>query len=135
MEKEKFFPFYKTYLQGGQMQSMEEIERNDETVSVFAGDAFLQDWEDALMRSYYPPHIQRMQEITEGDCDELDYEGSMIYDECPDRVRLGLARDRIFDRMRQDSVPEAINQEDFAKDVAETLLYQEILARRALGKR
>ncbi|MCI8513358.1 MAG: hypothetical protein HFI93_01825 [Lachnospiraceae bacterium] len=91
--------------------------------------------DQVYFRTLCPPCIRRIRDYVEEECDHLDGPGSMIYDECPDRVRLGLARDRIFDRMRQDSVPEAINQEDFAKDVAETLLYQEILARRALGKR
>lgn len=86
-------------------------------------------------RTLYPSCIRRMKDYVEEECDHLDGPGGLIYDEYPDRVRLRLARDRIFARMKEDSVPEAIYQEELARDVAETLLYQEILARRASGKR
>lgn len=88
----------------------------------------------AYFRTLYPSCIRRMRDYVEEECDHLDGPGSLIYDEYPDRVRLGLARDRIFTRMKEDSVPEAVYQEEFARDVAETLLYQEILSRRASGK-
>ena len=129
------------------MQSMEEIERNDETVSVFAGDAFLQDWEDALMRSYYPPHIQRMQEITEGVCDELDYEGSMIYDEYPDPYLLQKAGDLVLDIWEAEYPTDTLETQEMRRpphgghkrkpprrgpleDLARVLLFHEISRRR-----
>lgn len=88
----------------------------------------------AYFRTLYPSCIRRMRDYVEEECDHLDGPGSLIYDEYPDRVRLRLARDRIFDRMREDSVPEAVYQEELARDVAETLLYQEILSRRGAGR-
>lgn len=92
-------------------------------------------WDQGYFRPMYPPCIRRMKDYVEEECDRLDGPGSLIYDEYPDRERLRLARDRAFNRMRQDSVPEAIQQESFARDVAETLLYQEILERRNSGRR
>lgn len=86
-------------------------------------------------RTMYPSCIRRMRDYVEEECDHLDGPGSLIYDEYPDRVRLRLARDRIFNRMKEDSVPEAIYQEELARDVTETLLYQEILSRRVSGKK
>ncbi len=147
MEKEKFFPFYMTYLPGGQMRGMEEATKNDETMSVFAGDAYLQDWEDALMRSYYPLHIQRMQEIAEGVCDELDYEGSMIYDEYPDPHLLAKAGEKVLSiweaeysseelatqEMRRPHGPHRPGgrpPEEPLKDLARVLLFHEISRRR-----
>ena len=65
---DKYFPFYEAYAspllyQGERMQE-EEFE---------------------LMKSYYPETVRRIQEQVEEECDLLDYEGSRLYDEYPDK--------------------------------------------------
>lgn len=40
------------------------------------------------MRSYYPDTARRIQEKAEAQCQLLDYEGSRLYDEYPDRFML-----------------------------------------------
>ena len=65
---DKYFPFYEAYAspllyQGERMQE-EEFE---------------------LMKSYYPGTVRRIQEQIEEECDLLDYEGSRLYDEYPDK--------------------------------------------------
>lgn len=34
----------------------------------------------------YPSEIADLKEIIDDECDKLDYEGSMMYDECPDKL-------------------------------------------------
>lgn len=48
------------------------------------GNAILRDFE--YFRSMYPMHLKTLQLHVEKACDEMDYKGSPIYDEYPDRV-------------------------------------------------
>ena len=66
-----FYPFYAT--QGSPGFYNEERE---------------QEKEFDLMRSYYPDTARRIQEKAEAQCQLLDYEGSRLYDEYPDRFML-----------------------------------------------
>ena len=68
MYYDKFLPFYMTYADSS-LYSRERI----------------QEQEFALMKSYYPQTVQRIQEKIEEECDLLDYEGSRLYDEYPDK--------------------------------------------------
>ncbi|MBP3542643.1 MAG: hypothetical protein J6J86_00275 [Lachnospiraceae bacterium] len=40
------------------------------------------------MRQMYPKRLQRIKDIIEDECDKLEYEGSMMFDEYPDRLSL-----------------------------------------------
>ena len=44
------------------------------------------EWE--ILKSWYSDEVLQMQVAVERACDELDYEGSWIYDEYPDRGRM-----------------------------------------------
>lgn len=47
------------------------------------------------LQQMYPADAKRMQKKVEEECDKLEYEGSMMYDEYPDRVSMLLICDRI----------------------------------------
>ena len=47
-----------------------------------------QEREFDLMKSYYPDTARKIQEKAEAQCQMLDYEGSRLYDEYPDRFML-----------------------------------------------
>lgn len=49
------------------------------------------------LQQMYPADAKRMQKRVEEECDKLEYEGSMMYDEYPDRVSMLLICDRIAD--------------------------------------
>lgn len=66
MEEPK--PFYKAAGKGKLYEQEEPLER-----------------ERGLMRSYYPETSVYVQAFVEDACDRLDYEGSFIYDEYPDK--------------------------------------------------
>ena len=64
-------PFYMTYpMQNLYMMEM-EYERDLER-----------------MKELYPKEVQRLREMIERRCDEMEYDGSRIYDENPDRFML-----------------------------------------------
>ena len=63
-----FFPFYVAYA----------------NPSLYDGER-IQEREFQLMKSYYPDTVRRIQERVEQECERLDYEGSMLYDEYPDK--------------------------------------------------
>lgn len=62
------------------------------------------------LQQMYPADAKRMQRKVEEECDKLEYEGSMMYDEYPDRVTMLLMCDRIAD---------ALAREDAEKQAAE----------------
>ena len=119
-----FYPFYAT--QGSPGFYNEERE---------------QEKEFDLMRSYYPDTARRIQEKAEAQCQLLDYEGSRLYDEYPDRFMLyhichqvkGLCR-----QIREQVAGELEMQEiadRFLDDLIEVLVYQEISRRRCRRRR
>ena len=69
MYYDEFFPFYEVYADSGLCREEERQER-----------------ERNLLKSWYPETIRRLQEIAEEEGQRLDYEGSRIYDEYPDRT-------------------------------------------------
>lgn len=54
------------------------------------------------LQQMYPADAKRMQRKVEEACDRLDYEGSMMYDEYPDRVSMLLMCDRIAEELRRE---------------------------------
>ena len=50
------------------------------------------------MKELYPREVRQLQEMIERRCDELEYEGSRIYDENPDRRMLDEEACRLYER-------------------------------------
>ena len=48
------------------------------------------------MNQLYPKEAKDLQKFVEDECDKLEYEGSMMFDEYPDRVMLKMICDRIY---------------------------------------
>ena len=114
---DKYFPFYEAYAspllyQGERMQE-EEFE---------------------LMKSYYPETVRRIQEQVEEECDLLDYEGSRLYDEYPDRLMLYHICSQIKEEMAADTSAQEMPG-GFLDDLIEVLVYQEISRRRCRRRR
>ena len=114
---DKYFPFYEAYAspllyQGERMQE-EEFE---------------------LMKSYYPETVRRIQEQVQEECDLLDYEGSRLYDEYPDRFMLYHICSQIKEEMAADTSAQEMPG-GFLDDLIEVLVYQEISRRRCRRRR
>jgi hypothetical protein len=112
MYDDKFYPFYATYA----------------SPRIFQGEQ-TQEQEFRLMKSYYPQTARRIQEMVEDECQRLDYEGSRLYDEYPDKFMLY----QMCRRIRREMEHEARAQEipgGFLDELIQVLLCQEISRRR-----
>ena len=85
--------------------------------------------------------------------DHIDYEGSMIYDEYPDRLQLRLMSGRIYDRVKAEERPfdehdeesgtkgvegqqlQRFCRRDWLRDLIDVMLYQELYKRRSENRR
>ena len=59
------------------------------------------------MKELYPEEAKQIQGLVEEECDKLEYEGSMMFDEYPDRVTLKIICDRIYQKALQPRIQEA----------------------------
>lgn len=105
------------------------------------------------MKSMYPMSAKKILPYVEEECDRMEYEGSMIYDEYPDRLLLYLMAGRIYDRMKEREKKEIAmeiekeqvetqelkrkkkDREETLMDLVQILLYQEIVQRRCRHRR
>ena len=53
------------------------------------------------MKELYPREVKRVLEYVEEECDKMEYEGSLMFDEYPDRFMLEQIIDRIMERARE----------------------------------
>lgn len=93
-----------------------------------------QEREFDLMKSYYPDTARRIQEKAEKQCQLLDYEGSRLYDEYPDRFMLYHICSQVKEEMASDTSAQEIPG-SFLDDLIEVLVYQEISRRRCRRRR
>lgn len=75
------------------------------------------------MRRMTPNSARKLAEMIEDSCDRLEYEGSFLYDECPDKTTLLDMTDRIYNNLASREAPTL-------KDFIQTMLCDEILYRR-----
>lgn len=80
-------PFYKTYpLQSLYMTEL-EYEKDMER-----------------MKELYPLEAKKILEYVEDECDRMEYDGSMMFDEFPDRLMLRRICDRIYSKVVGDDI-------------------------------
>ena len=79
------------------------------------------------MKSIYPDAAKRVLPYIEEECDRMEYDGSMMYDEYPDRLQLRLMCRRIYDKAEK----EENDPGTWLMDLIEVLTYQELCRRRA----
>ena len=78
------------------------------------------------MKSMYPETAKRALPFVEEECDRMEYEGSMLYDEYPDKLQLRLMCSRIYNKMEDREE----NPGEWLGELLEVMLYQEIYKRR-----
>ena len=78
------------------------------------------------MKSIYPDTAKRVLPYMEEECDRMEYDGSMMYDESPDRLQLRLMCRRIYDKAEK----EVENPGAWLMDLIEVMTYQELCRRR-----
>lgn len=84
------------------------------------------------VKEMYPKAFDKIQRTVEEECDKHDYIGSAIYDEYPDKTRLMMMRDKIFEIVHlenascEDDVCIIYPEDDWLKDTIMVLLLHEI---------
>ena len=102
-------------------------------------DSIIRDLE--YLQQMYPSEAKRYQKIIAGILDKLDYEGSMIYDEYPDKLQLYKLSNDILERIRREEEKEHPDQDvspekwEWLGDLIQILLFYEIYKRRHNSRR
>lgn len=117
MYYDRFFPFYVAYA----------------NPALYDGER-IQEQEFALMKSYYPEAAGRIQEKVEEECQLLDYEGSRLYDEYPDKFMLHQLCRQIRTQVEGETAAQGV-PDSLMDDLIQVLLCQEISRRRCRGRR
>lgn len=119
MYNQKILPFYMTYPLPLYYQEEDTVTRDLE-----------------YLQQMYPAEAKKYQKIIAGILDKLDYEGSMIYDEFPDRWQLHRLAGDVMDRIRREEEREnpdtPVPQEkwNWIADMVQIILFYEIYKRR-----
>lgn len=53
------------------------------------------------MKSMYPDTAKRILPYVEEECDRMEYENSMVYDQCPDKLQLRLMCRRVYENVKK----------------------------------
>lgn len=80
--------------------------------------------EAEYFKSMYPADARKIQKIVEDAMHILDYEGSMIYDEYPDKIMLRRLMGIIYDQIKED---DGLKDK---KDIVDILVIEEVARRR-----
>ena len=76
------------------------------------------------MKSIYPKTARQVLPYVEEECDRMEYEGSMMYDEYPDRLQLHMMCGRIYDRLQKEGLLQMQAEEEEMTSI-EAQYYQE----------
>lgn len=126
MHERKILPFYMTYPLPMYYQEEDSIIRDLE-----------------YLQQMYPKEARKYQKLIASILDKLDYDGSLIYDEYPDRWQLYKLSMDILDRIKRQEIKEdgSVGKEESPEkwewigDLVQILLFYEIYKRRHNSKR
>lgn len=90
------------------------------------GDDRLNQRDYEYMKGVYPNTAKRLLPYIEEECDRMEYEGSMMYDEYPDQLGLRMMCRRIYGRAAEKEE----NPGKWLEELIQVMLYQEICQRR-----
>ena len=88
------------------------------------------------LQSMYPATAKKIFPYIQEECDRQEYEGSMIYDEYPDKLQLCLMWRRVYEQvMKQEKWEKETYTPEQIREIVEILMYQELMERRGKGRR
>ena len=79
------------------------------------------------MKSMYPKTAKRILPYIEDECDRMEYDCSMMYDEYPDKLQLHLMGRRICEKAEKDEEEPG----EWLWELIQVMLYQELYKRRS----
>ena len=77
------------------------------------------------IRNLYPEAAKRLAPFVEEACDRMEYEGGILYDECPDQLMMRMKCREICMEVQTEE-----DAEDVLMDICQILLYHEMYLRR-----
>lgn len=91
-----------------------------------------EDARDVLyMRRMYSKSMNDIQKIVEEECDRMEYNGSMMFDEYPDKIMFGRKCGNIYDRILDKNDGKCpCKDEEWLKDTISVMLCNEMYHRR-----
>lgn len=95
------------------------------------------------LQSMYPDTAKRILPYVEEECDRLEYENSMMYDQFPDRLQLRLLCKRVMRNVEENepflfekkNVSGEKDAAEVIRNLAEVMVYQELYKRRCTQRR
>lgn len=61
--------------------------------------SFEEDNEDGeFLKNLYPPELVKLQLLVEEECDKLEYDGSVMFDQYPDKIRIHKITDKVEEK-------------------------------------
>ena len=85
------------------------------------------------MQSMYPLAVKRLLPYIEEECDRMSYEGSLIYDEYPDRLQMHMMCNRIYEKAKRQKPKDDVEMEmqlvrndEWLKELVQIMLFQEV---------
>ena len=88
------------------------------------------------MKEMYPMEIRKVQELVEEECDKMEYEGSLMFDEYPDRLSLLRKSQEVWEQaQKRENFGENSPDWEQIRDLTGVLLLQEMLVRRKKKRR
>ena len=81
------------------------------------------------LKEMYPKEAKRIQRVVEEECDKMEYDGSLMFDEYPDKYMIYHLSCKIRESMEPEISTQAI-REDFLDELIQVMLCQEISRRR-----
>lgn len=86
------------------------------------------------MKGIYPEIAKLLLPYVEKECNRLEYDGSLIYDEYPDKLLLRLMCSRVFEVAERELEYQGVtfSQDEYVwvRDMIEVLVYHELCKRR-----
>lgn len=98
------------------------------------------------MKELYPQDVKKIQKYVDEECDRMEYEGSIMFDEYPDRTMLNIVCRNIMDKIQNGENDKELESSEFRdrrrpphrdglSDLVEVLLYNEMYKRRCRRRR
>lgn len=98
------------------------------------------------LKELYPGSFMDMQRIIDDECDKLEYDGSIMFDEFPDKERLRGLEQKVYEAAKKDfeekttdnQIKRGMPSDEWLKDIMSVLLINEMMRRRSrrrIGRR
>lgn len=91
------------------------------------------------MKELYPREVKQILEQVEEECDKMEYEGSLMFDEYPDRLMLEMVVNRIANRIAESEEETDVEakqyQRGYLRELIGVILNNEMYRRRCRHRR